>query len=250
MSKIYEIIEPNNEKIFGMQDQLRALLNSLNNSCDGKLCVLLHGPPRTAKTTLAQEYGKKLKKSIVWIKCNKFLEESDPWNVFKELKECVKKCDIVVFDEIDFITPDRAVPELADAKTKGLLGLVMNFLDEFHESKKIIATTNAVHQMDDAVVTRTKLQLVARMSNEERIAMLEGKLPKVKLSKKEKSEFLKETEYYPSGELHRVLQAIKKVTKGKKIPMHSIKNLKDNMTLLDDKKMQKYRITPYESEHN
>lgn len=96
--------------------------------------VILHGPPGTGKSTLAQYAAKKMESNVVYLSSTLQNKISDCYDLLKYLKP-----DVLVVDDIDRMPPRT----------------LESFLSFFEETTMtipfVIATTNHIHRLPDAL---------------------------------------------------------------------------------------------------
>ncbi len=123
--------------------------------------VLLYGPPGTGKTTFAEYIAFKLKLDYVWLKYSR-IRTSDPYETAVRVDDifnwAAKQKLLLLIDEIDGLARKRGMGTDADAaRQDSVTNSFMQSLDAFTKGSSealIIAATNCIDLVDDAVKSR------------------------------------------------------------------------------------------------
>nr|CAB3266520.1 spermatogenesis-associated protein 5 [Phallusia mammillata] len=120
--------------------------------------ILLHGPPGTGKSLLAQSVATEANAKMIFIRgaeiMSRFLGESEKQlqSIFKKAKQS-SSC-VIVMDEVDTLCPKRETSR-TDAERRIVASLI-NILDELNSASEnsrivVIATTNRLESVDPAL---------------------------------------------------------------------------------------------------
>ena len=142
--------------------------------------LILHGPPGTGKTTLAQWVAKEIGLPFrcvdsTEIKTSAYGEaEQNMRRIFREARRA-SPC-VLVLDDADDLFPKRSEVQGAVASAdRGIVSVALRELQGFHGSLKgvlVIMTTNRLNALDDAFRRRLELLLHVSYPNDQQITKI------------------------------------------------------------------------------
>ena len=188
------------------------------NSIKPIRALLMWGPPGTGKTLVVKRFAKAIKYEFVSVVPNEIFKkyQGDTEQIITQIfNEAMQKPTILFLDEIDSYAKQRQSEEaqhVTTMKTTLLLKL-QHFVDSQQTQSIVVACTNTISDLDDAVRRRFSTTIYVDLPDQqEREELLARLLEEVQtaLTKQEITGLAKKMERFSGSDITRLVQNVAK----------------------------------------
>lgn len=124
--------------------------------------ILLHGKTGCGKTMTAKAIAKKLDKKIIIVNLSRIVSSKlgeTSKNIEGLFKEVQYESSVLFFDEFDSLGQIRDYDNKDSTEMKRVVNSIIQLIDNFPNRSVLIAATNQIQMIDEALVRRFEMQL-------------------------------------------------------------------------------------------
>jgi SpoVK/Ycf46/Vps4 family AAA+-type ATPase len=124
--------------------------------------ILLHGKTGCGKTMTAKAIARKLDKKIIIVNLSRIVSSKlgeTSKNIEGLFKEVQYESSVLFFDEFDSLGQIRDYDNKDSIEMKRVVNSIIQLIDNFPNRSVLIAATNQIQMIDEALVRRFEMQL-------------------------------------------------------------------------------------------